>query len=157
MPSDDAPHEPVLQMRVVVGDEYENATPVFADSMTSVVFRPYWYVPQRILVQEEIPKLRKKRSYLVRHDFEVLDAKGEALVPNPRRINWSRVDLTKVRIRQRGGSPTNPLGLVKFMFPNQFAVYLHDTPTRDLFARPNRSAMRTTTHPPRSGKQIVIP
>jgi murein L,D-transpeptidase YcbB/YkuD len=131
--------KPVLKMRVVVGDEYENATPVFADSMTSVVFRPYWYVPQRILVEELIPRIRKKRSYLVRHNFEVLDAKRESLVLNPRRINWSRVDPTKIRMRQKPGSPTNPLGLVKFMFPNQFAVYLHDTPTRELFNRPKRT------------------
>jgi murein L,D-transpeptidase YcbB/YkuD len=131
--------KPVLKMRVVVGDEYGKATPVFADSMTFVVFRPYWYVPHRILVREILPRIRKKRSYLVRHHFEVVDAKREPLVLNPRRINWSRVDFTKVRVRQRGGSPTNPLGLVKFMFPNQFAVYLHDTPTRKLFNRPKRT------------------
>jgi L,D-transpeptidase YcbB len=131
--------KPVLKMRVVVGDEYENATPVFAEWMKSVVFRPHWYVPQRILVREILPRIRKKRSYLVRHQFEVVDAKRESLVLNPRRIKWSRVDLAKVRVRQRGGSPTNPLGLVKFMFPNQFAVYLHDTPTRKLFDRPERT------------------
>jgi murein L,D-transpeptidase YcbB/YkuD len=107
--------------------------------MTFVVFRPDWNVPQRILVREILPKIRRKRSYLVRHQFEVVNAKHESLVLNPRRINWSRVDLTKVRLRQRGGSPTNPLGLVKFMFPNQFAVYLHDTPTRKLFNRSNRT------------------
>ena len=131
--------KPVLKMRVVVGDEYGKATPVFADSMTSVVFRPYWYVPQRILVREILPRIRKERSYLVRHQFEVVDAKRESLVLNPRRINWSRLDPAKFRVRQRAGSPTNPLGLVKFMFPNQFAVYLHDTPTRKLFNRPKRT------------------
>jgi murein L,D-transpeptidase YcbB/YkuD len=133
--------KPVLKMRVVVGDEYENATPVFADSMTFVVFRPYWYVPQRILVEEMIPRIRKKRSYLVRHNLEVVDAKRESLVLNPRRINWSRVDITRIRVRQTPGN-TNHLGLVKFMFPNQFAVYLHDTPTRKLFNR----AKRTLSH-----------
>jgi murein L,D-transpeptidase YcbB/YkuD len=126
-------------MRTVVGDEYENATPVFADSMTSVVFRPAWNVPQRILAREIIPEIRKKRSYLVRHNLEVLDGKRESLVRNPHRIKWSRVDITKIRVRQKGGSPTNPLGLVKFMFPNQFAVYLHDTPDRHLFNRPTRT------------------
>jgi murein L,D-transpeptidase YcbB/YkuD len=133
--------KPVLQMRVVVGDEYENATPVFADSMTSLVFRPYWYVPQRIVVEELIPRVRKKRSYLVRHGFEVLDAGRESLVLNPRRINWSRVDPGKIRVRQKPGN-TNHLGLVKFIFPNQFAVYLHDSPARNLFAR----ARRTSSH-----------
>jgi L,D-transpeptidase YcbB len=129
----------VLKMRAVVGEEYENATPVFADSMTFLVFRPAWNVPQRILVREILPKIRKRRSYLVRNDLEVLDAKRESLVLNPRRINWSRVDATKIRVRQKGGSPTNPLGLVKFMFPNQFAVYLHDTPTPELFDRSKRT------------------
>jgi murein L,D-transpeptidase YcbB/YkuD len=130
--------KPALRMRVAVGDEYDNATPVFADSMTSVVFRPYWYVPQRILVEEMIPGIRKKRSYLVRHNLEVVDAKHESRVLNPRRINWSRVDLTQIRVRQKPGN-TNHLGLVKFMFPNQFAVYLHDTPNRNLFRRSNRT------------------
>jgi L,D-transpeptidase YcbB len=131
--------KPVLNMRVVVGGEYKNATPVFADSMTFVVFRPYWYVPQRILAREILPRIRKKRSYLARNHFEVIDAKYESRVLNPRRINWSRVDLTKVRLRQRGGSPTNPLGLVKFMFPNQLAIYLHDTPARRSFSRSQRT------------------
>jgi L,D-transpeptidase YcbB len=129
--------KPVLTMRVVVGDEYRRATPVFADWMTFVVFRPYWHVPQRILVREILPRIRKKRSYLIRNQFEVVDAKRESTVLNPRRINWSRVNINRIRLRQRGGSPTNPLGLVKFIFPNQFAVYLHDTPDRELFNRPN--------------------
>jgi murein L,D-transpeptidase YcbB/YkuD len=130
--------KPVLKMRVVVGDEYENATPVFADSMTFVVFRPYWYVPQRILVEEMLPRIRKKRSYLTRHNLELVDARGDSLVLNPRRINWSRVDITRIRVRQKPGN-TNHLGLVKFMFPNQFAIYLHDTPTPKLFKRGKRT------------------
>jgi L,D-transpeptidase YcbB len=131
--------KPVLKMRVVVGDEYENATPVFADSMTFLVFRPYWYVPHRILVDELIPAIRKKRSYLARHDLEVLDAQPDSQVLNPRRIKWSRVNPKNILMRQKPGSPTNPLGLVKFMFPNQYAVYLHDTHTRELFTRPERT------------------
>jgi murein L,D-transpeptidase YcbB/YkuD len=131
--------KPVLTMRVVVGDEYGKATPVFADLMTFVVFRPYWHVPQKILVREILPRIRRRRSYLLRNQFEVVDAKRESVVLNPRRINWSRVNLNRIRLLQKGGSPTNPLGLVKFMFPNQFAVYLHDTPTRRLFVRRNRT------------------
>jgi L,D-transpeptidase YcbB len=130
--------KPALRMRVAVGDEYDNATPVFADSMTSVVFRPYWYVPQRILVEEMLPRIRRKRSYLVRHDLEVVDARRDSLVLNPRRIKWSHLDVTRIRVRQRPGS-SNHLGLVKFMFPNQFAVYLHDTPVRKAFARSRRT------------------
>jgi murein L,D-transpeptidase YcbB/YkuD len=130
--------KPVLKMRVVVGEEYENATPVFADSMTFVVFRPDWYVPQRILVHELAPRIKKARKYLVRHQLEVLDAKAHVPVRAPRKINWSRVDTTKIRVRQKPGK-TNPLGLVKFMFPNQFSVYLHDTPARSVFNRRKRT------------------
>jgi L,D-transpeptidase YcbB len=130
--------KPVLKMRVVVGDEYEKATPVFADSMSSVIFRPYWYVPQRILVHEFLPRIRKKRSFLARHQLEVVDAKRVSVVLNPRKINWSRADTSRIRLRQKQGS-TNQLGLVKFMFPNQFAVYLHDTPERDMFQRSKRT------------------
>jgi murein L,D-transpeptidase YcbB/YkuD len=130
--------KPVLKMRVVVGDEYGQATPVFADSMTFVVFRPHWYVPQRILVDEMLPRIRKKLAYLARHNFEVVDARRESLVLNPRKIDWFRVDTTQIRVRQKEGS-TNQLGLVKFMFPNQFAVYLHDTPTREWFKRRKRT------------------
>ena len=129
---------PALRMKVAVGDEYENATPVFADSMTFVVFRPYWYVPQRILVEEMLPRIKKKRSYLVRHDLEVVDAKRQSMVLNPRRIHWSRLGVDRIRVRQKPGK-SNHLGLVKFMFPNQFAVYLHDTPFRKAFARPKRT------------------
>lgn len=130
--------KPVLTMRVVVGDEYENATPVFADLMTYLVFRPYWLVPQRIFVREILPRVRKQRSYLARQGYEVVAAKRESVVLNPRRINWRRVYLRKIRLRQKPGN-TNHLGLVKFMFPNQFAIYLHDTPTRNLFTGRKRT------------------
>jgi murein L,D-transpeptidase YcbB/YkuD len=95
-------------------------------------------VPQRILVEEMIPRIRKQRSYLVRHHLEAVDAKRQSMVLDPRRINWSRLDVDRIRVRQKPGS-TNHLGLVKFMFPNQFAVYLHDTPIRKAFARPKRT------------------
>jgi murein L,D-transpeptidase YcbB/YkuD len=130
--------KPVLTMRVVVGDEYDNATPVFADLMTYLVFRPYWLVPQRIFVREILPRVRKQRSYLARQGYEVVAAKRGSVVLNPRRINWRRVDLRKIRLRQKPGN-TNHLGLVKFMFPNQFAIYLHDTPTRNLFTGRKRT------------------
>ena len=130
--------KPVLKTRVVVGEEYGNATPVFADSMTLVVFRPDWYVPQRILLNEVVPRIRKHRSYLARHQLEVLNAKDHLPVREPRRIDWSHLDTTRILVRQKPGG-TNPLGLVKFMFPNQFAVYLHDTPARMAFNRRKRT------------------
>jgi murein L,D-transpeptidase YcbB/YkuD len=128
----------VLTMRVVVGKDYENPTPVFADSMSYVVFRPYWNVPPRIIKEEIIPLTKKDPSYITKHDYEIL--RGRELV-DPGSIDWAKVDTAHFRfqVRQKPG-PLNSLGLVKFMFPNQFDVYLHDTPARSLFRRAGRAA-----------------
>ena len=123
----------------MVGEEYKNATPVFADSMTFVVFRPYWNAPHRTPVWDILPRIRKKRPTWPATILKSSMPSTIQRVLNPRRINWSRVDLTKVGMRQRGGSPTNPLGLIKFMFPNQYAIYLHDTPSRRSFGQPQRT------------------
>jgi murein L,D-transpeptidase YcbB/YkuD len=129
-----------FDMRVVVGGEYGNATPVFADSMTYLVFRPRWYVPQRILVDEMAPRIKDDIYYLAQNNLEVVDAKRESVVLDPEKIDWDDLDTTDLqfRVRQKGGD-RNSLGLVKFMFPNQFSVYLHDTPARELFDRPKRT------------------
>lgn len=128
----------VFTMRVVVGKDYDNPTPVFADSMSYIVFRPYWNVPPRIIKEEIIPLTRKDTSYISKHDYEIL--RGRELV-EPASIDWAKVDTAHFRyqIRQKPG-PLNSLGLVKFMFPNQFDVYLHDTPARSLFRRAGRAA-----------------
>lgn len=128
----------VFQMRVVVGKDFDNPTPVFADSMSYIVFRPYWNVPSRILKEEIIPAARRDPEYITKHNYEVL--RGREVI-NTDSIDWSRVDTAKVNfyVRQKPG-PLNSLGLVKFMFPNQFDVYLHDTPARSLFRRAGRAA-----------------
>jgi murein L,D-transpeptidase YcbB/YkuD len=129
-----------LAMRVIVGDEYGNATPVFADSMTYLVFRPHWYVPEQILVNEVIPRARENIYYLAQHRFEVVDARRQSVVLDPKSIDWSGVDTAdlKFRVRQKSGDD-NSLGLVKFMFPNQFSIYIHDTPADALFERSKRT------------------
>jgi L,D-transpeptidase YcbB len=132
-----------FEQRVIVGDEYQNATPVFADSMTYLVFRPEWNVPSRILVNEMLPKLQEDIYDLASHGFEVVDTEGDSLVRDPSSIDWDDVDSAdlRYRVRQRSGE-SNSLGLVKFMFPNRFNIYLHDTPARKLFDRP----VRTLSH-----------
>jgi murein L,D-transpeptidase YcbB/YkuD len=129
-----------LTMRVTVGEEYNHATPVFADSMTHVVFRPYWEVPRRIMVDSVIPKVRKNIHYLAQHSYELVDLARNEVIPDPSAINWSKLNLKKIpfRVRQKPG-PDNQLGTVKFMFPNQFSVYLHDTPADSLFEKQNRT------------------
>jgi L,D-transpeptidase YcbB len=109
----------VLEMKVIVGQDYEDkATPVFADSMEYVVFRPYWNVPPTIAAKEIFPKISS--GYLEANDMETYQEGG------------------KTRVRQRPG-PKNALGLVKFLFPNDFNIYFHDTPNSELFNKDVRA------------------
>jgi murein L,D-transpeptidase YcbB/YkuD len=101
-----------LTMKVIVGQEYQDkATPVFADSLETVVFRPYWNVTPDIAAKEVFPK---GAAYMARENMETYRENG------------------RLRVRQRPG-PKNALGFVKFLFPNDFNIYLHDTPNHELF------------------------
>jgi murein L,D-transpeptidase YcbB/YkuD len=111
----------VLEMKVIVGQEYEDkATPVFSDSMEYVVFRPYWDVTPDIAAKEIFPKIAANPDYLAENDMEVYSDHGQRAV------------------RQRPG-PKNSLGLVKFIFPNDYNIYLHDTPAHSLFDKDVRA------------------
>jgi murein L,D-transpeptidase YcbB/YkuD len=110
-----------LQMRVIVGKDYEDkATPVFSDSMEFVIFRPFWNVTPAIAAKEIFPKEDENPGYIASQDMEVYSDHGQRAV------------------RQRPG-PKNALGLVKFMFPNDFNIYLHDTPNGELFKKDVRA------------------
>jgi murein L,D-transpeptidase YcbB/YkuD len=122
-----------LAMRTVVGKQ-DTPTPIFNDAMTHVVFSPYWNVPPDIAEGETLPALLADPAFLQRQNMEVLDQSGKLV--EPASIDLS--DPQKYRFRQKPGSD-NSLGLVKFMFPNQFNVYLHDTPADSLFSRASRS------------------
>ena len=124
--------KPVLGMRVVVGAP-DNKTPIFADQMTHVVFSPYWNVPAGIAKDETIPRAENDPGFLARNNMEVVGPSGE--VVDPYRVDWSNT--SGLRIRQRPGSG-NALGGVKFIFPNNFDVYLHDTNATRLFERIER-------------------
>ena len=111
-----------LSMKVVVGKEYEGrVTPVFSDTMESVVFRPYWNITPDIQAKEVGPKVASDPGYLERENMEYYKDGGTT------------------RIRQRPGGK-NSLGLVKFLFPNSFNIYLHDTPAKELFNKTDRAA-----------------
>jgi len=124
----------VLPMRVVAGKK-DNPTPIFMDKMEQVVFSPYWNVPPNIARAETIPAVMRDPGYLARNNMELV--KGNRVV-SPYSVSWSAVEAGNYTFRQRPG-PKNALGHVKFLFPNQFDVYLHDTPADSLFARTDRS------------------
>jgi len=126
----------VLAMRVIVGKP-DAPTPLFSDKMTYLVFSPYWNIPPDILKNEALPHLAKDPDWLQRNNMEVVGTKGD--VVDASAVDWSdEKELNSVRIRQAPG-PENALGLVKFIFPNNFSVYLHDTPTDSLFAKDRRA------------------
>jgi L,D-transpeptidase YcbB len=126
----------VFDTRVVVGAPYHR-TPVFSGDMTYLELNPYWNVPPSIARNELLPKIKADPGYLAANDFQLLsDWSDSARVLDPHAIDWSAVrpDAFAYKLRQ-GPGPGNALGHVKFMFPNQFNIYLHDTPARGLFAR----------------------
>lgn len=129
---------PALSMEVIVGRAVRTQTPVFADEMTHLIFRPYWNVPRSILRNEVLPAALRDPGYLARHDMEIVSGPGDDAKPvaaTPENLEAARAGA--LRIRQRPG-PKNSLGLVKFIFPNDDNVYLHGTPARELFARSRR-------------------
>ena len=127
---------PALEMRVVVGKR-GNETPLFADEMEVVVFSPYWNIPETIATDETAPALARDPDYLARNNMEIVDAEGNVVSPDA--IPWDDEGLLEgYRFRQRPG-PGNALGYVKFLFPNRYAIYLHDTPADALFKRIGRA------------------
>ena len=127
--------EVVWRSRVQVGRPYRQ-TPIFASTLSYVVFNPTWTVPPTILRQDYLPQLRRNPDYLAEHNIDVLDRAGKPV--DPASIDWSSARTLQYQLVQRPG-PTNALGRVKFMFPNEYFVYLHDTPSRDLFDKESRA------------------
>jgi len=129
----------VLDMRVVVGRAYRR-TPVFSEKMKYIVLNPFWNIPIKIAIEDKLPVIRKNPLYLTQQHIKVFENWSEdAPEINPASINWYRMNTNyfPYRLRQDPG-PLNALGRIKFMFPNKFSVYLHDTPQRSLFKRASR-------------------
>ena len=124
-----------LSMRVVVGTK-SNQTYFFDDTIELVEFNPYWGVPQSIIFNEMVPKLRADPSYLDRLGYEVT-AGGRAVSSSA--INWNTVGRgSNIGVRQPP-SDGNALGELKILFPNSHAIYMHDTPSKSLFQRDTRA------------------
>jgi L,D-transpeptidase YcbB len=128
-------HQLALSMNVVVGKAAPTQTPVFTDSIRFIVFRPYWNVPPGILRRSVIPGITKSSGYIAKERFEVTDSSGRLVKPDDDIVAGLRSG--KYSIRQKPG-PANALGLIKFMFPNTYSVYLHSTPSTELFAKSRR-------------------
>lgn len=127
-----------LTMKVVVGAN-DNRTPIFSSEMKYVVFSPYWNIPESIMTKETLPKIMKDPKYATRQNLEVVRVSGKHVeVVDPKDIDWENVGDTDIQLRQKPGNG-NSLGLVKFIVPNRFDVYLHDTPADNLFDRLTRN------------------
>ncbi len=130
----------VLQMDVIVGRAFQPThTPVFVADMTSVIFRPYWQVPESIVKKEMLPKIERQSDYLQSQHLDIVAAGDE--VSRPLALSSATLNALsegRLKLRQRPG-PDNALGLVKFSLPNPHDIYLHSTPTPALFKEPVRA------------------
>jgi L,D-transpeptidase YcbB len=127
-----------VTMNVVVGKSYGHNTPVFTETMRYVVFRPYWEVPYSITRSEMVPHILRDPDYLAKNGLEVVDSRQTVVAAGTVASDvLSQLRAGKLFVRQKPG-PKNALGLVKFLFPNSYNVYMHDTPAHELFAKSRR-------------------
>jgi murein L,D-transpeptidase YcbB/YkuD len=129
-----------VSMPVIVGKTYHQ-TPVFSDEITYVVFNPYWNLTSSIARNETLPRLRKDSHYLEKHNMKIFASwdPGAAEL-DATTMDWSEVtprQMNQYHVRQEPG-PTNALGTLKLVFPNEHSVYLHDTPAHGLFSQEKR-------------------
>jgi murein L,D-transpeptidase YcbB/YkuD len=130
----DAEHTLAFKMRVVDGESKGHDTPMFVRQMRYVVFRPYWNLPASIVKKEIVPHLQKSGvGYLAAHGYEVTSRDGTVVSG----VSVGDIAHLRYMVRQRPG-PANSLGLVKFLFPNEYDVYMHSTPELNLFALARR-------------------
>ena len=122
--------------KVIVGLQYRQ-TPIFSAAINYLDFNPYWYAPRKLATRDKLPMFRADPDYFNRSGFELLDRNNQLV--DARLIDWN--DLSEnyfpYLLRQRPG-PENAMGQVKFIFPNPYHVYLHDTPSQELFAKARR-------------------
>lgn len=130
-----------LTLPVIVG-KLQHQTPVFSDQIKYIDFNPYWNIPPSIAVNEELVNLRKNPQYLIERNIHLFSSwQADAVKLDSSSMDWSQISesqMARFKLRQDPG-PSNALGRIKFVFPNTYAVYMHDTPARDLFAKNNRS------------------
>ena len=130
----------VFSFPVIVG-KFQHQTPIFSDRISYLEFNPYWNIPPSIAKNEELPRLRRDRHYLARRHVRLFSSwSPDAVEIRSTSVDWNSISparMSNFKLRQDPG-PWNALGRVKFVFPNHYDVYLHDTPTQNLFSRTQR-------------------
>lgn len=129
--------ETVITSRIIVGKP-ETPSPVLSSLIECITLYPYWHVPRKIAVEEFLPAIQRDTSFLTLNNFDVLDRKGRVLDPDT--LNWNQYNKNKFpfSLRQREGKE-NSLGVIKFVFDNPYAVFLHDTNAKGLFRKNYRA------------------
>jgi murein L,D-transpeptidase YcbB/YkuD len=136
--SNGAEHDPQLEMKVVVGEAPDRKSPILRSHLETVIFLPYWNVPASIQRSELVPEIKRDRSWVSANRFEIVNPQGE--VARAGKVSddvLSELRTGELQLRQKPG-PKNTLGLVKFVFPNEYGVYMHDTSAPGLFNRTRR-------------------
>ena len=134
-------NQEIMEMKTIVGKE-QRSTPVFSEIIKYLVINPYWYVPESIAVKDKLPLIKKDYNYLKENNYSLFKYTGNNKLEevDPAEVDWSKIneDNFNYLLRQNPGD-NNALGRIKFMFPNKFSIYLHDTPGRYLFSETERS------------------
>lgn len=125
----------VMDLKVIVGKE-ATRTSIFKGNISQIILNPYWNVPTSIVKKEMLPKLKRNSNYLNQNNMELLS--GTSII-DPLTVNWNSYSSSiPYSIRQKPGN-NNALGKMKFIFPNDFSIYLHDTPSRSIFNESKRA------------------
>jgi murein L,D-transpeptidase YcbB/YkuD len=123
--------------KIIVGKHYHE-TPIFRNKIKYIILNPTWTLTHSIAVKETLPKLKKDPKYLAKHNMIIMDHSGKVIDPST--LDFKKMSSRDFHyvVRQNAG-PNNSLGQVKFIFPNSYSVYIHDTPARSLFNREKRA------------------
>lgn len=127
---------PALEMKAVVGEPPDHKSPILRSQLAEVIFRPYWNVPIRIQRDELVPEIERDSKWIAANHFEVVTPQGEVADTDGEDL-VSELSSGQLQLRQKPG-PKNTLGMVKFLFPNAYGIYMHDTSARRLFQEERR-------------------
>jgi murein L,D-transpeptidase YcbB/YkuD len=131
-------HNEVEQRHRIIAGKPARQTPSVRANIKAINFFPYWHVPESVVALDVIPRLMEEPDFLQRQAIRVFASSYNGPEIDPQNIDWRQADVTKLRFRQDQG-PLNSLGLVRLDMPNEYGVYMHDTPAKEFFNRPVRA------------------